>query len=96
MNYQYPIRSNYGPLTDFSRTLNLTLGDQSGRTVSTRTAYGFINLFSTTGLDIEEAEHIVHGGMVAAGVLLKSKDQGAQVTGFLLSLTLFLCYHAGK
>ena len=88
--------ANYGAFTAFSKALNQALGDTTGRSVSTRTAHGFIKLFKTQELGADGAELIVHSGMVAAGALLKSKDEGAQITGIALSLGLFICYHAGK
>lgn len=95
MNY-HPPKTNYGAFTDFSRALNDMLGDKSGRSVSHRTAQGFKNLFNATDIDEENAEHIVHVGMVTAGALLHSKDEGAKTTGALLSFALFLCYQVGK
>lgn len=95
----YPLtfqqRPNYGALTDFSKALNNLLGDQTGRTISNRTAQGFRNVFNTNQLDEGDAEHIVHIGMVTAGTLIRSNDEFQQTTGFLLSLTLFICYQAG-
>lgn len=91
---QFP--ANYGAFTDFSKALNQVLGDRSGRTISIRAAHGFIKLFKAQQMNAQEAEFLVHSGMVAAGTLLKSKDERAQLTGFGLSFALFLCYHAGK
>lgn len=95
----YPLtlqqRPNYGALTDFSKALNNLLGDQTGRTISYRTAQGFRKVFNATQLNEEDAEHIIHIGMVTAGTLIRSKDESQQTTGFLLSLTLFICYQAG-
>ena len=88
--------ANYGALTAFSKALNQGFGDTTGRTVSVRTAYGFMNLFKAHSVGPDGAEFIVHSGMVAAGALLKSKDEGAQIAGIVLSLALFICYHAGK
>jgi len=89
-------RSNYGFLTDFSKSLNDFFGDSSGRTVSHRTAQGFRHLFKAGEIDNEDAEHIVHASMIAAGACLKSKDEGIQTTGALLAFGLILCYQAGK
>jgi hypothetical protein len=95
MNYYHP-KTNYGAFTDFSRALNDILGDKSGRSVSYRTAQGFRNLFNVREIEDENAEHIVHAGMLTAGALLHSKDEGSRTTGALLSFALFLCYQAGK
>lgn len=89
-------RSNYGILTNFSKSLNDFFGDFTGRTVSHRTAQGFRHLFKVNGIDDEDAEHIVHASMIAAGACLKSKDEGTQTTGALLAFALILCYQAGK
>jgi len=90
------ITTNYGVLTDVSKDLNQFFGDNSGRTVSTRTAHGFKNFFNAKSMDDEAAEFIVHGGMVAATTLLNSKKETEKSNGLMLSLALFLFYQAGK
>lgn len=90
------ITTNYGVLTDVSKDLNQFFGDNSGRTVSTRTAHGFKNFFNAKSMDDEAAEFIVHGGMVAANRLLNSKKETDKSNGLMLSLALFLFYQVGK
>lgn len=90
------VTNNYGVLTDVSKDLNQFFGDNSGRTVSSRTAHGFKNFFNAKSMDYEAAEFIVHGGMVAATTLLNSKKETEKSNGLMLSLALFLFYQAGK
>lgn len=87
---------NYGALTEVSRELNKILGDKSGKTISRRTTHGFKKLFKLTDMDIsdENAEHIVHGIMIATIIALNNK--GTRVTGMLMLVGLFLFYHAGE
>lgn len=87
---------NYGALTDISKALNELFGDGSGRTISARTATGFQNLFNAHHLTHPEAEFVVHAGMVTAGSLLRSKEEGNQAAGIVLATALLLCYQAGK
>lgn len=90
------VTTNYGILTDVSKDLNQFFGDNSGRTVSSRTAHGFKNFFNAKSMDDEAAEFIVHGSMVAATTLLNSKKETEKSNGLMLSLALFLFYQAGK
>lgn len=90
------ITTNYGVLTDVSKGLNQFFGDNTGRTVSTRTAHGFKNFFNAKSMDDDAAEFIVHGGMVAATKLLNSKKETDRSNGFMLSMALFVFYQAGK
>lgn len=87
---------NYGALTDVSKSLNYLLGDRSNRTVSMRTANGFKNTFRLSDMDDNEAEDIVHSGMIASGLLLLAKNDGLKVCGLLLSFVLLVCYQNGK
>jgi len=96
MKYYYNRKPNYGALTDLSKAMNEVLGDDSGRTVSTRTAHGFKSVFNSLDMGENEAEDIVHAGIGAAGLLLASKNEGAQAAGALLSFILLICYHSGK
>lgn len=92
----YPEKAiDYGILSDASRTLNSLLGDTSGRTVSRRTAQGFKDSFDLNISD-NDAEHIVHGGMVTSALLLRSESQGARILGGFLALGLGVCYQNGK
>jgi hypothetical protein len=88
--------TNYGVLTDISKSLNLVFGDQSGRTVSLRTAHGFKSVFKCHDMHEDAAELIVHSGMLTAYYLLNSKNKNEQGSGVLLSLALLLCYQAGE
>ena len=88
--------ANYGVLTDVSKDMNQFFGDNSGRTVSLRTAHGFKNFFNAKSMDDDAAEFIVHGGMVAATKLLNSKKETDRSKGFMLSMALFVFYQAGK
>jgi hypothetical protein len=96
MKYYYRRKTNYGALTDFSKALNEGFGDNSGRTITNRTAQGFKDVFNTQDMDEETAEVIVHTGMASAALLLNSPDEGHKATGALLSLALFICYQSGK
>ena len=89
---------NFGVSTDFSKSVNRTFGDATGRSVSMRTAHGFKNTFKLSDYEMHDdtAEDIVHGGMVIATSLLSAKSDGAKVGGLLLLLGLFLCYQNGK
>jgi hypothetical protein len=88
--------SNYGVLTDISKGLNYTLGDRTGRTVSMRTAQGFKTAFKLDNMSDDDAEDIVHLGMVATAGLLTSKNNGAKAGGLLVLLGLVACYQNGK
>lgn len=88
--------TNYGILTDASKGWNLILGDESGRTVSRRTAHGFKSAFKLKEMEDDDAELIVHSAMVASGALLSTKNDGAKAAGLLLLLGLFACYQEGK
>jgi N-acetylglucosamine kinase-like BadF-type ATPase len=90
------IKTNYGVLTDVSKGVNQFFGDDTGRTVSNRTAHGFKNFFNAKSMDDNAAEFIVHGGMVAATKLLNSKKETDRSNGFMLSMALFVFYQAGK
>ena len=90
------ITANYGVLTDVSKGMNQFFGDNSGRTVSLRTAHGFKNFFNAKSMDDDAAEFIVHGGMAIATKLLNSKQETDRSNGFMLSMALFVFYQAGK
>lgn len=96
MRKRVNIKTSYGVVTDISKELNQFFGDSSGRTVSRRTAHGFKSFFNANNMNDDTAEFIVHGGMIAAGRLLNSKNETGKSNGFLLSMALFLCYQAGK
>ena len=88
-------KTDYGAFSEASRSLNAFLGDQTGRTVSRRTTHGFISSFD---LDMSEnnAEHVVHGAMVASITLLSSKSTGSKIAGGLLALGLAALYQEGQ
>jgi hypothetical protein len=93
----YPrVRTNYGGLTDISKSLNQMFGDSSHRSISRRSAHGFKNVFKAHYMSDNDAEQIVNGGMITATYLLNSKNEGLKNTGIFLSLGLFICYQAGK
>lgn len=96
MKRQLANKVNYGVVTDASKSLNQFFGDQTGRTVSVRTADGFKNMFNCPEMDEDAAELIVHTGMVTAYTLLKSGKESDKGAGLLLSLGLLLCYQSGK
>lgn len=96
MQYYYRRKTNYGAITDFSKELNESFGDCTGRTITNRTAQGFKQVFNSPDMDEESVEDIVHAGMVGAAALLSSPNEGHKVTGALLSLALFICYQSGK
>lgn len=89
-------KTNYGMLTEVSKSLNQFFGDESGRTVSSRTAHGFKEVFNCKNMDDDMAEFIVHGGMLSAGALMNSANENDKGSGTLLTLFLVLLYHAGK
>lgn len=89
-------KNDYGVLTDFSKELNLILGDKSGRSVSRRTAHGIKSSFKLRDMSDEKAEGIAHGAMVASAGMLASKSEGAKACGFLLLIGLLACYQDGK
>jgi hypothetical protein len=93
---QLQSRTNYGAITDISKSLNLSLGDKSGRTVCLRTAHGFKSIFNCNYMHDDAAELIVHSGMVTAFRLINSKNKNEQGAGVLLSFALLLCYQEGK
>ncbi len=88
--------TNYGPITDVSKFLNKAAGDNSERSISLRTAHGFKDFFNLDKLDDDAAELIVHGGMTATILLLRSKKGGANAAGFLLLAGLLACYLKGR
>jgi hypothetical protein len=90
------IKTNYGLLTDVSKSVNELFGDTTDRSVSLRTAQGFKRMFNCKSMDDDAAEFIVHSGMVVAYNQLNSKDKNNNGTGALLALGLFLCYQNGK
>jgi|GEM_PF-1525393 len=96
MQYYYRRKHNYGALTDFSKALNESFGDMTGRTVTNRTAQGFKQVFNSPDMEEDTAEQIVHAGMAGAALLLSSPEEGHKATGALLSLALFICYQSGK
>ncbi len=91
-----PQRSNYGSLTELSRSLNESLGDRSGRTISYRTAQGVIRILNANGVSENTAEDLAHIGMFATALLLKSRYKKERRNGQWLLLSLFICYHAGR
>ncbi len=88
--------NNYGILTDMSKSLNVLLGDSSGRTVSRRTTHGFMKAFDIRDMRDNNAEHIVHGAMISSGVLLTSKNKNLKIFGLLLLAGLIALYQIGK
>lgn len=94
--YKLPVKRNFGTITEVSKSINEFFGDNSGRTVSLRTAHGLKNLFKAHEMGEDTAEDIVHAGMIATGTMLRSKDENTKATGAFLSLVLFCCYQAGK
>lgn len=96
MKKQLQSSTNFGVFTDISKSFNLAFGDQTGRTISLRTAQGFKNVFKCDDMHEDVAELIVHSGMLAAYYLLNSKNKNEQGSGVLLSLALLFCYQAGK
>jgi hypothetical protein len=87
---------NFGVSTEFSKNLNEFFGDETGRSVSMRTAHGFKLAFNFHEMNDETAEDIVHVAMVAVPPLLKSKSDELNVVGILLILGLVGCYINGR
>ena len=78
-------------LTTFSKDLNYTFGDRSGRTVTTRTGDGAYKLFGT-----DLSSHGVHIAMGATVLALSSDNPTANKVGVVVGVGLFLSYLAGK
>lgn len=89
-------KESYGVLTDISKDLNAAFGDNSGRSISRRTAHGFKKGLSLHNVDDDSAEFIVHTGMVVSGILLKSKEDTSQGIGILVGAALLGFYLNGK
>ena len=86
---------DYGVLTDISKSINKGLGDNSGRTVSRRTAQGLQKSLNRP-VSYNEAEDITHVGMVATAMMLKSENENVKFGGFLIGLGLVSLYQKGK
>ena len=89
------MRHHYGVLTDISKDINTLLGDESGRTVSRRTADGFQRTLAPN-LSDQASEDVVHLGMLALPFLLKSEKPAAGIARVVVGALLFGSYHAGK
>ncbi len=87
---------NYGVLSTASKSANYFLGDKTDISVSLRTAHGFKKTFNLTEMHDDVAEDIVHGGMVALGLLLFSKNNIGKASGLLLIAALIGFYQNGK
>ena len=87
---------DYGILSEVSKAINNTLGDETGRSVSMRTAQGFKKSFNLNDMHEDTAEDIVHLGMVATLALAKSKNDNAKLLGLLLGIGLTVCYWNGE
>ena len=87
---------NYGILSEVSKTINYTLGDRSGRSVSMRTAHGFKKAINAKNMHEDDAEDIVHAGMIATAYLIQNKNENAKLIGLLLGLGLTACYINGE
>lgn len=88
--------NNYGVLTEISKGINKIVGDQSGRTVSRRTAQGLKKTFELHHQSDEQAEEIAHAAMVATGVCLTSKYDDVKIVGGLLTIALVAFYQNGR
>lgn len=87
---------NFGVLTDISSDINKLFGDETGRSVSLRTAHGFKDVFNLQNLDDDTAEDIVHGFMTLTPVLLTRKNDAANAVGVVLLAGLLGCFLAGS
>lgn len=87
---------NFGALTDVSKGINRALGDESGRTVSRRTAAGLRKSINTPKMHIDTAEDIAHLGMLFVAGAIFSKDKRAVNGALIVLLLLFVFYHVGK
>ena len=98
MNKNLELKSerNYGLFSDASKTLNLAFGDQTGRSVSMRTAQGFQSLFNLQNIHEDTAEDIVHLGMVSTIKLINSKKNDEKLLGCFIGFTLIISYFNGK
>jgi len=93
---QLKSQRDYGALSELSKSINYSLGDRSGRSVSMRTAQGFKKSFKLENMHEDDAEDIVHIGMIATSTLVSSKDDNAKFVGLLLGLALGVWYSNGK
>ena len=89
-------KRTFGSLTEISKELNIMFGDQTGRTVSMRTAHGFKDAFNLSTMDDETAEDLVHGLMALTPALLSGKSDAANAIGVVLLAGLVGCYLNGK
>ncbi|MBI3235847.1 MAG: hypothetical protein HYZ42_17730 [Bacteroidetes bacterium] len=89
-------KRDFGALTEISKELNIMFGDQTGRTVSMRTAHGFKDAFNLRDLDDESSEDLVHGLMTLTPILLSKKNDTANAIGVVLLAGLVGCYLNGK
>lgn len=80
---------------NISKELNMSFGDESGRSISRRIGHGFKDVTSLNISD-QTAEDIVHVGMLASTAGIFSKNPKAQIAGAIGATALFLLYHAGR
>ncbi len=97
-NYTFDVTSQkeVGKLSDISRVASKILGDQSGRTISRRTADGFTRVSGAQNLHPDTSVDVIHGAMVTTGLLLFSNNRNAVVAGSVGVFLLFACYHVGR
>jgi len=86
---------NYGLPSDMSRAANKFLGDDSGRSISLRTAHG---LKKSLDLNISDdaAVNLTHAGMLATGLLMASKNSALRTGGLCLLGGFVALYQNGK
>ena len=86
---------DYGILTDWSKTGNKILGDETGRTISRRTGHGFKKLLAPE-IDDKTAEDIVHLLMFSTLILFLMKNKKTFTFGMILLIVLIIFYQIGK
>lgn len=95
MNTNYPQRLSFSILSQFSRNLNSSFGDTTGRSIAERTGHGMKKTFNFNMSD-EAAADLAHVAMVALPMLLRAQNPWAKFFGGVLVLGLFASYQNGK
>lgn len=90
------MRKNFGVWTELSKSVNRFFGDNSGRTVSRRTAQGMKEVFNRHDINDRSAEKITHVGMIATLGMILSRNKDVRNLGFIMLFVLIGVYLIGK
>ena len=90
---EVPRIRTYGKATQLSKKLNFILGDKTNRSVSMRTAHGYMRILKAERMNEDRAEDIVHGIMVLVLFLLITQNISL---GVFVIINLAILYHIGK